>query len=291
MKFTTLLSAATLAYAGSVAAQAHDHTDGTHEHSDSTSPSGESLPATGGAGDSTLPSSGGAASPATGDSDFVPSVSCRNNICYSAVVPSATVRSGSGPVWFQIYAPTTFSWVGMGTGTSMADSNMFLIYQDGNGNVTLSHRQASGRVPPTVPANDVVTMTLLEGSGVSDGFMVANFRCDNCTTWKQSESLDFTSEGTPMVGAWSEGDSLDSTDVEESIGKHTGSVRSFAFNLTAAQKSTAGNPFVGANAVPAEISGGGAANGTDEDGDDEGAASGRYAFLSTGVAAAMWPNV
>lgn len=89
-----------------------------------------------------------------------------------------------------------------------------------------------------------------------------------------------------MVGAWSEGEPLDSTDVDESISKHTGSVRSFAFNLTAAQKSTAGNPFVGANAVPAEISGGGAANNTDND-DDEGAASDKYAFLSTGVAAAV----
>ncbi|KAH8172486.1 cytochrome domain of cellobiose dehydrogenase domain-containing protein [Sarocladium implicatum] len=295
MKFINVISLATLAYASTASAAygtGYGSSDGSSalpatgdsESSDSSSPSAGDSSSSGGG--SNTPS-GGSSSPAAGSSDFQPAVSCRNDICYSAVVPSATARSGSGPIWFQIYAPTKFSWVGMGTGSSMSDSNMFLIYQDGNGNVTLSHRQASGHTMPTVPSDSSVTTTLLAGSGVSDGFMVANFRCDNCTTWKRTESLTLTSDGTPMIGAWSEGESLDSTDVDESISKHTGQVRMFSFDLSAAQKSTAGNPFVGNFSVPEEIASGGA-NNTDsgDDGDDEGAGAGQFTLLSGSVAVA-----
>ena len=168
----------------------------------------------------------------------------------------------------------------------MTDSNMFLVYQDGNGNVTLSHRQASGHTMPQVPTDSTVSTTLLEGSGVGNGFMVANFRCDNCTTWKRSQTLDFTSDGTPMIGAWSEGDSLDSTDVDESISKHTGQVRIFSLDLSTAQKSSAGNPFVGTFAVPEEIASGGANETDSDDGNDEGAGVGQYGLLSGSVAVA-----
>lgn len=227
----------------------------------------------------------------SGDSaDFTPAVNCRNDICYSAVVPEATASSDSGPIWFQIYAPTKFAWVALGTGTGMADANMFIMYQDGNGNVTLSHRQASGYTMPQVPADSPVTTTLLPGSGVSDGFMVANFRCDNCTTWKGGESLDFSSAGTPMVGAWQEGDSLDSTDVEARISKHTGSPRIFSLDLSTAIKSTAGNPFVDEFAVPEEATDGGSEDADAEDdaegGDGESAGVGKFSLVSGSVAAA-----
>jgi hypothetical protein len=186
-----------------------------------------------------------------------------------------------------------FSWVGLGTGTNMADSNMFIIYQDGNGNVTLSHRQASGRTMPQVPADSPVTTTLLPGTGVSDGFMVANFRCNNCTTWKTGESLDFTSAGTPMIGAWQEGDPLDSTDVEATIGKHTGSPRIFSLDLSTAIKATAGSPFVDQFAVPDEIDNGGSADGDADDGttggdtDGESAGVGKSSLASGSFAAAI----
>ena len=173
----------------------------------------------------------------------------------------------------------------------MADSNMFLVYQDGNGNVTLSHRQASGHTMPQVPADSSVTTTLLPGTGVSDGFMVANFRCDNCTTWKNGESLDLTSAGTPMIGAWHEGDPLDSTDVEERIEKHTGSPRIFSLDLSTAVKATAGNPFVDEFAVPDEIDNGGTGDGTgsgdaEGDADGESAGVGKFSLASGSLAAA-----
>jgi hypothetical protein len=222
---------------------------------------------------------------AAANNGSAPAVSCRNDICYSAVVPEATAQSGDGPVWFQIYAPTKFSWVALGTGNTMADTNMFIMYQDGEGNVTLSNRQATGHSPPTVVRNGS-NMTLLAGSGVKDGVMIANFRCDNCTTWKQDGQLDFTAndEGTPMVGAWSEGDALNSTDVSERIGKHTGSVRIFKLDLSTATTSQAGNPFAGDWAVPAPlVEAGNATTGT-PDGDS--AAMGRSGLASAGVALA-----
>lgn len=212
-----------------------------------------------------------------------PAANCRNNICYSVAVPEATVSSEEGPVYFQIYAPDTFSWVGMGTGTGMANANIFVVYQDGSGNVTVSPRQASGHTMPTVPSSGGAEIELLGGSGVSDGWMVANFRCDNCESWKQTQALNFTSE-TPMIGAWREGDSLDSDDVEADIQVHTGNVRMFSFDLSTAQvNSPEGNPFTGDNAVPEEVSGG--ANDTGS-GDDEGAAAGKSSFLAGSVAMA-----
>lgn len=178
----------------------------------------------------------------------------------------------------------------MGTGSSMADSNIFVIYQDGKGNVTLSNRQTTGHTMPQVPENGGAKTQLLAGSGVSNGIMVANFRCDNCGSWKQNEALDFSAKGTPMIGAWQQGDSLDSTDVDARIGKHTGSPRIFSLDLSKAQVSTAGNPFVGDHAIPAPLSentteAGG--DGGDAGGNGGSAGVGRSALLSSSVVLAV----
>lgn len=58
----------------------------------------------------------------------------------------------------------------------MKGSNMFLVYtSSGGSNVTLSPRSASGEVMPRFNSNAQVT--LLEGSGVSNGIMTANIKC------------------------------------------------------------------------------------------------------------------
>jgi len=58
----------------------------------------------------------------------------------------------------------------------MAGSNFMIIYADGTGsNVTLSPRLASGNVQPTY--NSAANMTLLAGSGISNGVMTANILC------------------------------------------------------------------------------------------------------------------
>jgi hypothetical protein len=58
----------------------------------------------------------------------------------------------------------------------MAGSNMFVVYtSSGGNNVTLSPRTASGEVQPNF--NNAAQVTLLEGSGVSNGVMTANVKC------------------------------------------------------------------------------------------------------------------
>jgi len=59
----------------------------------------------------------------------------------------------------------------------MPNSNIFVVYTSGSGNnVTLSPRSTTSYQPPS--PNDAAQVTLLEGSGVSNGVMTANVRCE-----------------------------------------------------------------------------------------------------------------
>lgn len=101
---------------------------------------------------------------------------CTGNACFSINIPDATASSGSGDVYMQITAPTTYTWVGFGQGSQMSGSNMFILYTDASGtNVTLSPRLGTGHVMPNY--NSAADITLLDGTGVSNGMMTANFRC------------------------------------------------------------------------------------------------------------------
>ena len=59
----------------------------------------------------------------------------------------------------------------------MAGSNIFVIYTSADGNnVTLSPRAGTGHVEPQHSSGPQVT--LLGGSGVSNGMMTANIKCN-----------------------------------------------------------------------------------------------------------------
>ena len=77
----------------------------------------------------------------------------------------------------QISGPTSYSWLGLGQGSSMSGANFFIIYASSGGtNVTLSPRSAAGgHNMPTY--NSGAQVTLLEGSGIKDGVMTANIKC------------------------------------------------------------------------------------------------------------------
>lgn len=166
-----------------------------------------------------------------------------DNICYAVGVPSATASSGNGNIYFQISAPTSYQWVALGTGASMVGANMFLMYQDGNGNVTVSSRQSSRHAEPQYDAATASELELLSGSGVSGGSMVANVRCGNCATWS-SGTLALTDTSARWIGAWKAGSSLASTSLSESISFHDGSLQ-FHLDLTQASIGTDSNPFSG----------------------------------------------
>lgn len=145
-------------------------------------------------------------------------------------------------MYIQISAPTTYTWVALGMGTQeMAGANMFILYTDGTGNVTVSSRQGKGNVQPTYSASTASDIQLMSGSGVSDGKMIANILCTNCKSWSGG-SLSTTSTSAAMIGAWKSGASLDSTDPAATIAYHDAHT-AFDLDLTQATLDTDSNPF------------------------------------------------
>ncbi|GAO14667.1 uncharacterized protein UV8b_05263 [Ustilaginoidea virens] len=152
----------------------------------------------------------------------------------AAPAAAAAAAAGSNSVYFQIRAPTSYQWVGLGIGSQMAGADMFVVYADGRGNVTLSTRQGRGHVAPTYAAKQGVE--LLEGSGVLDGTMVANVRCRNCSGLGAGGSSQWLS-------AWKDGRSLDSASPSAQIAYHDGHEQ-FSVDLAAAALPSDANPFV-----------------------------------------------
>ncbi|KAH0494071.1 hypothetical protein TgHK011_000705 [Trichoderma gracile] len=189
---------------------------------------------------------------------------CPNDgVCFEWGVPEASAKAGSGDIFFQLKAPTSWQWIGLGIGSQMVGSQMFIMYQDGNGNVTLSTRPGANHVMPTYKARSDVE--LLAGSGVVDGNMIANIRCGKCT------NLDLSGK-TNWISAWKSGDSLDSTNPAAVITQHD-SMTQFQVNLAQASISSDANPFVGSSSDSSSSNGdnsssssGGSSSG-DADGD------------------------
>jgi hypothetical protein len=185
-------------------------------------------------------------------------------VCYSVGVPTSSAESESGNIYFQISAPTSYQWVALGTGTGMAGSNMFIMYQDGQGNVTISPRIGGNHVMPTLDTSATAAqLTVLAGSGVSaDGnTMTANVRCANCESWSGGGELNLKSTESSWVGAWRKGKSLATTSRSASLVQHDDTVI-FEFDLTRAVLSTDSNPFVAAAATAPGGGGGGDAGGS-----------------------------
>jgi hypothetical protein len=136
----------------------------------------------------------------------------------------------------------------------MAGSDMFIIYQDGDGNVTLSPRRATGEVMPKYSQRK--GLELLDGSGVQGNEMIANIRCNNCV------ELDL--KGTnPWIAAWKNGNSLDSKSMEERIAEHDKHV-DFDVDFNKATMSSDSNPFTSASQD--SNSGSGSSSGSGSDG-------------------------
>ncbi|CAK1354487.1 hypothetical protein CB0940_01669 [Cercospora beticola] len=166
------------------------------------------------------------------------------NLCYSLNIPQSTVEAdGQGDIYFQMSAPTSYQWVGLGQGSRMSGSNIFVMYTSSNGqNVTVSPRLGTGHVEPQHDTS--AQIEVLEGSGVMDGMMVANVKCSNCNEW-QGGSMDFTAQSANWIYASRTGDALDSDDVSEGIQQHN-RYSPFQWQLGEAQGGANVNPFVAA---------------------------------------------
>lgn len=153
-------------------------------------------------------------------------------VCFQWAVPETTISSRSGSIYFQLRANSLYQWIGFGSGSRMRGSSMFVIYQDGNNNITLSTRQGTGHnMPQYVSRTDV---ELLQGSGIINGTMVANIRCSSC-----SDVSSFSN----WIAAWKTGSPLNSSNPSQSIGYHDGQ-SSFVVDLAHASVNSDANPFL-----------------------------------------------
>lgn len=177
-------------------------------------------------------------------SSYCPRNDINSGPCYSWGVPDA-----SGNIYFQIKAPATYAWAGLGIGSSMSDADVFIIYTDGTGNVTLSPRIAVGETSPQqTTRND---LTLLAGSGVIDGQMVANVKCTKCPKIANLKGVN------DWISAWNTGGALNSASVTQMIAYHTpGNHAAFQLDFSKAQISSDANPFVGGGETPVSNPGG-----------------------------------
>lgn len=165
------------------------------------------------------------------------------DICYQVAVPTSSAEANNGNIYLQLRAPTSYSWVGFGTGTAMADSNIFVMYLSGAGNVTVSAREGTGHTMPR--HNAMIQLELLGGSGLTnnDETMIANVRCGNCGSWPGG-SVSLSSGTTPWIAAWKEGDAIDSTDTDAAI-KYHDAHDAWTFDLTQSTVTDDANPFLG----------------------------------------------
>ncbi|GAM33795.1 integral membrane protein [Talaromyces pinophilus] len=166
----------------------------------------------------------------------------QNKITYSINIPDQTASSGSGPIFIQLKSTTIdIEWFAFGEGTRMQGSNIFLVYGNGNGNnVTVSPRLGGAYVEPLY--NSKAQVTLLDGSGISNGTVTANIRCDNCITWSGGKE-DVTSSSTSWVWAVKYGKLIKSDSVSATISQHDVSGLA-SVNLQAATGGNTGNPFI-----------------------------------------------
>ncbi|KAK2612681.1 hypothetical protein QQS21_001298 [Conoideocrella luteorostrata] len=153
-------------------------------------------------------------------------------------VQCAITKSTSKPdlenLFLQIDAPDTYSWVAVGMGTAMKNAEIYMIYQNGQGNVTLSTRNGRDHIMPLYAERRNVN--IVSGSGVIDGRMKANIRCDDCGSFLGA------GKHSSWVSAWSRGVSLESSNPSAVIPKHDGKTL-LQLDLEQAQVSSDADPF------------------------------------------------
>ncbi|KAK3354930.1 hypothetical protein B0H65DRAFT_29679 [Neurospora tetraspora] len=206
-----------------------------------------------------------------------------DNVCFRFGIPQSSADSGSGNIYFQIRAPSTYSWVALGTGDQMKGANIFVMYQDGSGNLTLSPRLGTGHSEPKEDtSSSAAKLGLLAGSGVVNGVMTANVVCPNCESWNGG-SLSLTDTASKWIAAWKSGSSLATTSKSASISQHDDHDQ-FQLDLTQATVSSDSNPFLEADTEdPGSGSGGGSTGGGGGGSDDPGVVAGPGNPFAPGV--------
>lgn len=169
----------------------------------------------------------------------------QSDVTYSIHVPADTATSNSGPIYFQINATRPFRWVALGQGNDMAGANIFVVYSDASGDhVTVSPRLGKGDIQPLY--NPDANITVMDGSGIKDGVLTANVRCDTCLHW-DGGVLDPADQASPWMWAVKYGHPLKSDSLSATITEHDDKGIQ-KVDLMKATGSNAANPFAALSA-------------------------------------------
>lgn len=165
----------------------------------------------------------------------------QSEISYSVNIPQTTATSGSGPIFIQMKSTKQVQWLALGQGAMMQGANIFIVYGSGN-NVTVSPRLAKQEhVEPLY--NPQAQISILDGSGIQDGILTANIRCDSCVSWPGGHA-DVASSSSPWIWAVKNGPFLDSDDTSQSLPMHD-FYGTATLDLKQATGGSSGNPFLG----------------------------------------------
>lgn len=139
-----------------------------------------------------------------------------SGISYGIHIPQRSAANGTGPLYLRMTAPAHVKWIALGQGPRMVDGNLFVVYAAPGGNVTLSPRKAKGHTEPDF--NPDVKAYLLDGSGIHNGNMTANIRCDNCM--RLFDGKPVVASHSSWIWAMKHGSPVMSTNTSHPITQH-----------------------------------------------------------------------
>ncbi|KAJ3054258.1 hypothetical protein HK097_002243 [Rhizophlyctis rosea] len=105
-----------------------------------------------------------------------------NGITFGVALPAT---SNPTELVVQMRAPASVGWVGGSLGGSMKYSLLLVAWLNAQNQIVVSPRYATDYVMPTPLSGPVITV--LKDSGIVNGELKVNVRCQGCTSWAGSE--------------------------------------------------------------------------------------------------------
>lgn len=163
-------------------------------------------------------------------------------ISFTIQVSPDVVKLGDGPIFLQLNSTRPVQWFALGQGIHMKHSNMFIVYTSkGNKNVTVSPRMGKGHFLPLY--NPHANISILEGSGVHDGALTANIRCDSCLSWEGGFE-NVMNPASPWIWGVKYGDPVGSDSVSAHLLEHDADGVAFVNMRNATGVTAMMNPFL-----------------------------------------------
>lgn len=183
------------------------------------------------------------------------------------------ITSGRQAWFVRVAFPRTYAWAAIGFGSEMNGARIFVVYTDGEGNVTVSPRRGTGHVEPQYDETVVNEgwLRVLEGSGdnIEDELredLPMQTLAPRQYVKRQSDDDDDDDDGDdddrrmvvanflyitgkdgsrqPMIGSWQEGTPLATSELGARITKHDGHFQWRVENTDRIYVGATTNPFL-----------------------------------------------